>query len=146
MTDSKVTRTRKKRTVYVVTSGEYSGYGINCVFSREKDAEAYCAKRNGTSDSYQVEPYDLDRPGDIAMARKGKTFYRVTIEGKRYGREGYPYVSAMALLPDDPIINEDKLSNLGDFATYVDAKDKETAIKVAQDRLAEHKARLAGIA
>jgi len=45
--------------VYIVTSGCYSDYQINAVYSKEGDAEEYC--RRGGED-YGVETYILDEP------------------------------------------------------------------------------------
>ena len=45
--------------VYIVTSGEYSSYGINAVFSEKKLADEYI-KRAG--EGYGIEDYELDEP------------------------------------------------------------------------------------
>lgn len=46
--------------VYVVTSGEYSGYSIHAVFSTKEKAEEYIAHDGYFSDSYEIEEYVLD--------------------------------------------------------------------------------------
>lgn len=46
------------RTVYVVTSGEYSDYSVDAVFEDRGDAEAYAGKWG------QVEEYPMFAPGD----------------------------------------------------------------------------------
>lgn len=49
--------------VYMVAPWEdYYGYDMACarMFSREEDAERYCAKRRETDKSWAVEEYDLD--------------------------------------------------------------------------------------
>ena len=45
--------------VYVVTSGEYSGYSIHAVFSTKEKAEEYIAHDGYFSDSYEIEEYVL---------------------------------------------------------------------------------------
>ena len=48
-----------KMKVYVVTTGEYSDYGIDAVFAEEKKAMLYCAVRNIKSpDSFRIEEYE----------------------------------------------------------------------------------------
>lgn len=50
--------------IYIVTSGEYSSYGINAVFSTYEKAEKYIALRNDEDsswhDEYYIEEYDVD--------------------------------------------------------------------------------------
>ena len=43
---------------YVVTSGSYSDYSINSVFSSKKKAQAYIDKQRCTD--YEIEEYDVD--------------------------------------------------------------------------------------
>ena len=52
-------------TVYVVTAGEYSSYGIEGVFSIKELADEYCAKHNASckyayGNKARVEEYNLD--------------------------------------------------------------------------------------
>lgn len=46
--------------VYVVTSGEYSEYGIEAVFDNKEQAELYCATKEGHGDPKYVEEYDTE--------------------------------------------------------------------------------------
>lgn len=47
--------------VYIVTSGSYSDYHIDEVFTDRKQAYLYCAARNtGINGEYEVEEYDTD--------------------------------------------------------------------------------------
>lgn len=51
--------------IYIVTSGCYSDYGINAVFSTREKAQEYCDMHNNSSeswDSYSVETYAVDEP------------------------------------------------------------------------------------
>lgn len=45
-----------EKKIYIVTSGEYSDYGINAVFSTKEKANAYI-QQNGTE--YNIEEYNL---------------------------------------------------------------------------------------
>lgn len=46
--------------VYIVTSGEYSDYGIEIVFTDRDQAELYCAMHENDYDSPRVEEWDAD--------------------------------------------------------------------------------------
>lgn len=53
--------------IYVVTSGEYSDYGIRAIFTTREKAEAYVAWKNGPEDEdvwdgseYRIEEYEED--------------------------------------------------------------------------------------
>ena len=51
------------RKVYIVTSGEYSDYGIDSVFSTEEKAKEWIDVITSMYDgSYNIEPYELDAP------------------------------------------------------------------------------------
>lgn len=45
--------------VFIVTSGEYSDYGITAVFLNIKDAEECCSLMSGKYDHYRVEEWPL---------------------------------------------------------------------------------------
>ena len=61
-------------TVYIVTSGEYSEYSIERVFSNKKAAEDYIEWRRPSS--YRIEEYDmLDDGKDIDMEGQAKYYY-----------------------------------------------------------------------
>lgn len=61
-------------TVYVVTSGEYSDYSIERVFSNKKAAEDYIEWRRPSY--YRIEEYDmLDSGEDIDMEGQAKYYY-----------------------------------------------------------------------
>lgn len=51
----------KKKTIFIVTSGEYSNYSIDAVFSQKPDAEAYC-KQPGWSQygPPEIEEWEMD--------------------------------------------------------------------------------------
>ena len=44
--------------IYIVTSGEYSDYGINAVFSTEEKAQEF---RQQCGTDYRIEVFDIDR-------------------------------------------------------------------------------------
>lgn len=53
--------------VYIVTSGEYSDYGIRAVFTNHKKAELYCATHNTKTcseecyiEEYETKDFDIE--------------------------------------------------------------------------------------
>lgn len=54
-------------TIYIVTSGSYSDYGIDAVFSSEENAQTFIDQNSPFLDM-GIEEYELDgRVGDIAL-------------------------------------------------------------------------------
>ena len=49
--------------VYVVTSGEYSDYGIDSIFSNKEAAEKHCATWDGSN----IEEYELEDGTNIVI-------------------------------------------------------------------------------
>lgn len=123
----------KAKTIYVVTSGEYSDYRIEGVFTDKDKAEAF-ADRNP---KYEIEEYpanpDFDKPN-------GKTWYRVAI----YVGESMEVKNAAvfnAILPESCIdavqFNSCKQSNTNDiryFDFYVAAPGVKKAKAIALER------------
>lgn len=68
-------------TVYVVTSGEYSDYSINRVFSNRKAGEDYIEWR--PNNYYRIEEYELDDDGNLDMYGQEK-YYSIEIRGIAY--------------------------------------------------------------
>jgi hypothetical protein len=89
-------------TIYIVTSGEYSDYGIDAVFSTRELAEAYIKQFQDKWQTMGVEEWTLDpwkkelRKGyklySLHMDKAGNT---VDISAQSYGsyglRDGEPY-------------------------------------------------------
>lgn len=48
-----------EKKIYIVTSGNYSDYRIDAVFSKKENAEEY-VQNNGSD--YRIEDYELDKP------------------------------------------------------------------------------------
>ena len=64
--------------VYIVTSGEYSGYGINKVFSTEEKAKEWIKVVTSMyGGNYNIEQYELDAP---IPERKEYLFFEAYIE------------------------------------------------------------------
>ena len=69
-------------TVYVVTTGAYSDFSINQIFSTEELAQAYIDKREfGPSDYAEIEEYILDNV-DMNWLKDDHNYYKVFIKKK----------------------------------------------------------------
>lgn len=71
-----------RRTVYVVTTGEYSDYAVQAVYEREEDAQA-CAHRIGGD----VEGYPLYPPGDDSFRERPRHYAHVDVNADGTFRE-----------------------------------------------------------
>lgn len=128
-------------TVYVVTSGDYSDYGIEAIFSTQEKAAAYA---EALMDANGVEEYDLDdyhpvKPGwdiyYVGMRRNGDTD-NVAIAGEHSYTRGFvqgvgepdyglqhPYRGAgTGVILDGAILHG-----------YVYAKSEEHAVKIVNE-------------
>lgn len=135
--------------VYIVTEGEYSAYHIVRVFSDRNMALAFI-EATGRSEM-NIEPYDMNEETHDKL----KCFSVAYIDGLFHIHEHrqelfdyhpnfrevsncYYYMSwARKFTPKDEVVYFP--------AVNVIAKDKVHAIKIAQDKFAEYKARKAGI-
>jgi hypothetical protein len=62
-------------TIYVVTSGEYSDYGIDEVFTDKKQAELYCVVHKGCRiEKYKADPKRLE--GEVYYGILARDYYR----------------------------------------------------------------------
>jgi len=110
--------------VYLVTSGTYSDYGVNAVFSTEEKAKEWIGH---AINQYYIEEFDLDNFED----RRVKGF------NVRMDRDGNCTVSVTTMsINDKPkyfsISNWDKRKNQMDIRIMTD--DEETAVKVANEK------------
>lgn len=120
--------------VYVITKGEYSDYSIFGVVLDKKRAEKLAKY---ISDDYccgMVEEYDTDQFGPL-------------FEGKKPYEVGYRIdgsVRQCNLLTFDLYAFSPKIrEHFGGYIVYAWAINKEHAVKIANDKLAEYKYRRA---
>jgi len=113
--------------IYVVTSGHYSDYGIESIFSTKKNAEAYTdMPRTAYAEEPEIEIWELD--SNIQNIRTGKSVWRITLtpEGK--------YVEAQIQDPNTGTRNLPTKDFHGNLSWYVWAKDRKGAIKAGHDK------------
>lgn len=126
--------------VYVVTTGEYSDYGIDKVFTNRKEAMLYCANRNRKDayDEYRIEEYDTAH-ANIETDEKTVFVYIFLIgHADRYYYRWYHRCIPMY---------ESDVPKDNDRYIYVTLPkfNRKKAEKIMYDRLAELNAREQGI-
>lgn len=126
-------------TVYVVEQGCYSDRQIVGIFSQYEKAALFCAANNRAEDDYydcEISEYELDG-WDIDGNIKPMYVYTASNDGGRWG-VGYPRILSLEKVR--------KLRSYSDsFYIVLKSPDKEKAEKIMYDKLAERKAREAGI-
>lgn len=110
--------------IYVVTDGSYSDYRIKGVFSTEENAQKFIKHVGG-----EIEEWELDR-----YVSDNRYPFNVTSDGN----ETY-------ILPFHTEDNINKVRNIKyadnrNYTVDVLAEDREHAIKIASDLIAEYKA------
>ena len=121
--------------IYIVTSGSYSDYGIDAVFTDHEKALEFVRIFNGGS--YNIEEYESD-PKIPPKIREGYWIYKVTLykNGDLYGI--YEYDSEFFYI-DSPNfkLNEPKIRKTFDEQDVMDiivqALTEEGAIKIANE-------------
>jgi len=140
--------------VYVVTAGEYSSYRIEAIFTEREKAVAYAAIHSSQYKSLCIEPYET---WDDVVS-EGKDVFRVYIDDGQFtvrklpesafANRGFNFYKEM-FVRQYPVKAKDPEGNLLTigYKRCIDvvAKDKAHALKIAQDKWAEHKAQKAGI-
>lgn len=124
--------------VYIVTSGEYSGYGIEAVFTNEEQAELYCAIHpyceidEWEADKIKISPVDVYAVYEIRFDDKlkeidAKSHLSIKSEKKvEIFENQYPYSAC----PQKP-----------SYKVSVPVKkgtQKERAVKIARDYLYQY--------
>lgn len=120
--------------VYIVTSGEYSDYGIVAVFKTKEEAELLLKQHNyeGLYYKYRIEEYEFDKP-------LNRPYYTVSICGGDANVNEAEEYSESAI---DTV-------KYGGFNSYhkqdtfyfkLESDSAERAIKVARERLMQVKA------
>lgn len=120
----------EQREIYVVTSGEYSDYGICGVFDDRTLADAFAEKCSGTYAEAGVEVWPLNPHADDLRAGHDPYFVRMkrtgdTMEARRVDAGSRAVGAVMAL-----DVN-------GDGFTTCFARDEQHAVKIANERRAQ---------
>lgn len=136
--------------VYVITSGEYSSYEIQAVALDEKEARVKCAALNGDEDrrysQCRIEEYDTEDfklPTDKAINLKFHIHVRVN------SGEIIEIIEFSDYVPTTEEVNMECYDYYGQavecIAVLPDGTTEDEAKKIMLDRIAEFKAKKAGI-
>ena len=136
--------------VYVVTSGSYSDYGINCIFSSRERAEQYIkVTANGYDEFNSIREWDVDK--HVQESRKPFRFYEqsCSLDTRKNDEGGFyylddPHCLGMSYEKVEGTSFLEKRDNYHNLPTYyatfvVWAEDVEHANKIIQDKWAQHK-------
>lgn len=138
----------EKQQVYVVTSGEYSDYGINRIFLDQDLAEAYCAAHHNDSpygeDRPQIEVWEISDSSDIEVDAVYKALW-FSYSMSNY-KSSNPIMSWEMEYNTSPF--ESKIDEIHDCGHYISGyipvnktiSDREEAIKIISDTVAKYKA------
>jgi hypothetical protein len=114
--------------VYVVTSGQYSDYGINAIFSTRERALDYIQAFDTSHkyDTMNIEEHELD-----VLKPEGRRAFKVRLDGITGDVISVGIASSSYSFD---IGNEFYKDVGGDFFGNVLAKDKEHAIKIVSEK------------
>jgi hypothetical protein len=125
--------------VYVITKGSYSDYRI-CAVALDKDKAEILRKALSGWEEAEIETYETDQ--FITEIEAGLKIYQCVVNDNglsAYERD-YDYA-------DDICFNKVNKTNrrIATYSVYVWAKDEDSALKIAADKIAEYEAKEAGI-
>ena len=132
--------------VYIVTSGCYSDYTIEAVFLDKHEAELYIATKTAELSS----PWQWDEYNEIEEYDTGDG--KISVANRKIGHFSWIDVTWSWSLLEHQIMFEDdarkksqQLHEKGAVCVWLPEKNEAKAKKILQDRLAELKAKKAGI-
>ena len=125
--------------IYIVTSGEYSDYGIEAVFTDKYEAEKYCATENLSRWSdCRVEEYEVYT---CKCESREKMLYEFVI-----WENAIDTSRCRKVVWASPEYRNSVEWNYRYYAyVYIDKDDPELAFKIAKDMIAKEKADKSGI-
>jgi hypothetical protein len=121
--------------IYIVTSGEYSDYNIDAVFSTREKAEEYI-QQHGTQ--YQIEPHGVDEE-----VKKNNNIWWIDMRLDNFELQDCGiYQSTNNYTDKDKDIFKyiDGWNGKGVICQYIEADCMDRAIKIASERMAQIKA------
>lgn len=118
--------------IYIVTSGDYSDYSINAVFSTKEKAEEY-VQQHGTD--YRVEDYDIDEE-----VKKETKIWCVKMRFDNFEVSDCVGGGWLSQRKDTFEYFFDYWARIGYITLYFEADCMDGAIKIASERVAQIKA------
>lgn len=133
-------------TVYVLTDGSYSDYHIIGVTLDEATAEQFAKIHQ-----CEIETFETDKIKEWSTKAVWRVDYRSQFDGKTVRKVVCAYLEENIDYSDE-VLNELRVFNFMEagydderFYMYAVAETKEQAIKIFTDKVAEYKAKEAGI-
>jgi len=121
--------------VYVATSGAYSDYHINAVFSTKENAERY-NKIHGSGDFEDIEEFEVDE--DIALMNRIRdekiTIYLVCMDRDGNVKETKKELPCLYLMENILASKREHVLYADCMDMYVIAKDEKHAIKIVNEK------------
>ena len=130
-------------TVYLVSSGSYSGYSVHGIYSTRKRAEA---RSRLVRDANEVQEFILDE--GIEAVNQGLNSWLVHFyeDGStRPFQADWEFSNAVAGRMNDLRNTEQLGKPRAEFTFFVMARDEAHALKIAQDKRAEYLAKESGV-
>lgn len=123
-----------EKKIYIVTSGEYSDYGIDAVFTTKEKAVDY-VEQHGTD--YRIEEYDLDEE-----VKKETQLWRIElcVEDGKFDEASPTSYNRNELVDTCYIFGSFGMKEKSYICFYVDADSMDRAVKIARERFAAVKA------
>lgn len=121
--------------IYIITSGDYSDYNIEAVFSTREKAEEYI-QQHGTQ--YRIEPHGVDEE-----VKKNNNIWWVDMRLDNFELQdcGVIYSTNNYTDKDKDIFKYiDSWNKNGVICQYIEADCMDRAIKIASERIAQIKA------
>lgn len=118
--------------IYIVTSGDYSDYTIDEVFSTKEKAEEY-VQQHGTN--YRIEDYDIDKE-----VKKETKIWSVKMRFYNFEVSECIGDGWCSHRKDTFEYDFDNWAGIGYITLYLEADCMERAIKIASERAAQIKA------
>lgn len=132
----------KKKSVWAVSSGSYSDYGVSYICATEELANALCDRINALrkyDESFVEEFAFVERLGDARIS----TIFRVQVDRNGTETRRWSYVDTDAAGGPEP---DDEVNELGAGNVMASSvRGYDVALKAARDKLASLKAREAGV-
>ena len=138
--------------IYVITSGEYSDYSIDAIFSDEKTAKKYVEVHTEHFWRPRIEEWNMDEVTieDLARQEEDTLFcYEFTFseDGNLIGQDRFVMEDYMQTIVEDEFWIVGKTSRISNLRIKVCDKNKtrDQCLKIAQDMRAKYLAEKEGL-
>lgn len=126
-------------TIYVVTSGEYSDYGIEAIFDTREKAELYCAYQNSAErgETAEIEEWELNNY--YTPLQRGLSFFLVQFLDIT---KGDAEVVKQRAGEERESSYQNYQKETRNYSTALWAKDAQAALKIGNEKRVQYLLRL----